>query len=116
MSYTLGVKTLPKPPPGGFKIINVETGGSYTCLNGTLKKDIIHRKLQFIFEYKKLTRSQVADILAEYDLEATRDFTSTETNLAVTATPVHIEIADREFNTGGENYREDLTLVLTEVS
>jgi hypothetical protein len=115
MSFKLGTTTLPTPRPGEFTMQEIETGGSITVLNGTLKKDIINRKFRYTFNYKLLSQTQVANILAEYDAQTTKTFSVSETNLTIGATTVHVEVTNREFNTQGNDYREDLTLILTEV-
>ena len=116
MSYTLGTTTLPRPRPGKFKTKSIETSGSVTALNGTLKKDIVNRKFQYVFEYEGLTIAEVASILTEHDLQAVRNFVVDETNLTIASTSVHIEVTDREAHAGGLEYLEDLVLTLTEVS
>jgi len=37
-----------------------------------------------------------------------------EANLTITSTPVHIDIMRRAYNTPGNEYREDIVLILTE--
>jgi hypothetical protein len=114
MSYTLGSITLPNP--ASFLRQQIEIGGTIITIDGTTKKDIVTRKEKYVLEYKMLTQTQVASILGELNDMATKDFTVDETNLAISATPVHVEISDRQYNTGGGEYREDITLVLTEVA
>lgn len=114
MSYTLGSITLPNPK--GFQRRLIETGASINTLNGRTKKDITNRKEQFILNYEMLSQANVTAILGEYDLQTVRNFSVNETNLTINSTPVHIEISERQYNTKGNEYREDLTLVLTEVS
>jgi hypothetical protein len=111
--YTLGDITLPRPK--NMVRRQVETGATVITLDGTTKKDIISRKEQFVLEYTLLTQAEVASILGEYNLQTTRNLAINETNLTVSTTPVHIEIEERQYNTKGNEYREDLTLVLTEV-
>lgn len=115
MAYTLGGTTIPTPKAGNFKINIVETAGVITTLNGTMKKDIINRKYQYVIRYEKLTQTEVATLVDLWDDETTKDFAVSETNLTISATSCHVDIADRAYNTGGSSYREDLTLILTEV-
>lgn len=115
MSYTLGNITLPTPKPENFSRAQVEKSKTIVTLDGSTKKDYTNRKEQFIIAYEKLTQAEVTSILSEYNLQITRDFAVSETNLTITATAVHIELFNREYNTGGDEYREDLTLILTEV-
>ena len=83
-------------------------------LSGETKKDITNRKERYVLRFQYLTPSEVNSILSEYNLETTRNFEVTETNLTINSTPVHIEMQRREYASGGE-YRENLTLILTEV-
>ena len=113
MSYTLGDITLPNPK--AFTRRQVETGASHLTLDGQSKKDILNRKEQFILNFEFLSQSQISQILGEFDLQTTRNFAVDETNLTITSTPVHISIQNREYSQGAE-YRENIQLILTEVS
>lgn len=114
MSYVIGSTTLPNPKE--FRREQVETSVKHRMIDGKTKKDLVNRKEQYILVFRKLTQAQAANILSEYNLQTVRDFTVSETNLTIAATSVHIEIGSRDYNTGGNQYREDITLVLTEVS
>lgn len=114
MSYILGSVTLPNPH--SFYRETVEKSAMVVTLNNTTKKDITGRKFRYILGYRFLTQAEVASILSEFDLETTRTFQVTETNLTIAPTTVHIMISRREYNTPGNEYREDLTIVLEEVS
>lgn len=111
--WILGDLTLPRPK--AFARETIEKAVYHETLNGTLKKDIQNRKERYTVEFRYLTQTEVGQILAEYNLETSRNFQVTETNLTIAATPVHIEIQRREYNTPGNEYREDMTLILTEV-
>ncbi len=113
MSYTLGSLTLPNPK--GFKRVQIEVGATQLTLNGETKKDIVKRKEQFILSYENLTQAQVDNILIEYNLQTSRLFSVSESNLTISPTSVHIELSDREY-LPGPDYREKLELILTEVS
>ena len=114
MPYLLGDITLPQPV--SFTRRQVETSASNMTLDGRTKKDITNRKEEYILVFTLLTQAEVTSILGEFDLKTTRNFQVTESNLTISATPVHIEIASRNYNTKGGDYREDITLALTEVS
>lgn len=113
MAYLLGDITLPNPKR--FERRTVEMSKVNDTINGTTKKDIVNRKEQFVLDYTNLTQAQVASILSEYNTQITREFEVTESNLTISATEVHIDIPGRAYNTKGDQYREDLTLILTEV-
>jgi hypothetical protein len=112
MSYTLGSITLKNPVK--FTRQPLEISSENTSIEGRSTKDIFCRKEQFSLEFRALTQAQVSEIMSEYNLLTTRNFTVSETNLTIAATPVHIDIKNRSFYKGDE-YREDLTLLLTEV-
>ena len=113
MAFTLGSITLPRPT--AFSRNQVETSSTNRTLDGTDKKDISSRKEQFKLEFDLLTQAEVNNILSEYNLQATRNFAVSESNLTISNTPVHIEIPKRDYRTLGNEYRENLTLLLTEV-
>jgi len=113
MSFTLGNITLPRPQ--GFERRQVETSKTHRTVSGKTTKDITNRKEQYILSYEHLTQSEITDILGEWDLETTRTFQVSETNLSIGPTEVHIEIGTRKYLTPGGDYREDIVLVLTEV-
>ena len=113
MSYVLGDVTLPSPT--NFRREYIERSASNDMLDGTTKKDITNRKERFILEFNNISQTDVSTILSEYNLETTRDFEVTETNLTISSTQVHIDIGRRNYPTKGTDYREELTLLLTEV-
>jgi hypothetical protein len=113
MAYTLGDITLKNPVK--FQRTPIEVSAENTSIEGRSTKDIFARKEQFVLEFRALTQAQVNEILSEYNYMTSRNFTVSETSLTIAATPVHIDIKNRAFYKGDE-YREDLTLVLTEVT
>lgn len=113
MSYLLGSITLPNPQ--NFEREYIETAAFILTLNNTTKKDLVGRKERYILQFTMLTQAEVAAILSEFELNTTRNFRVTETNLTIAATPVHIEMERRQYNTPGNEYREDIVLILTEV-
>ncbi len=113
MSFILGDVTLPNPKK--FTREFIETGVENLLIEGKTTKRVENRKERFILEYQHLTTAQVNSILSEYQLEQVRTFTANDTNLDISATPVLIDIANRNYPLSGALYRENLTLVLTEV-
>lgn len=114
MSFILGSVSLPRPK--AFRREYVEQGATVRTLDNTTKKDYSGRKEKFTLEFKMLTQTQIGQIVTEFELNIPRNFSVSETNLTISATPVLIEIISREYNTPGIEYREDLVLELTEVS
>ena len=113
MSWTLGVSSIPAPKVGNFQRKVIEIGASVLTLDGTTKKDIVGRKYQYIIKYEMLTQIEVTTILNEYDDNEVKAFVVSDLSINTT---VHIDLTDRSYNTAGDSYREDLTLILTEES
>lgn len=113
MAYTLGSITLPRPK--SFRRETIEQSSTIRTLNNATKKDITGRKEQYILTFTKLSQALINSILGEYNLQTTRTFEVNETNLTIAATTVHIYLPDRQYNTPGNEYREDITLILEEV-
>ena len=111
--YILGNVTLPNPKV--FTREFVETSAENMSIEGKSTKRVENRRERFILNFQYLTSAQVNAILSEYQLNAVRNFTVAETNLTIGPTEVLIDIKDREFTAGGTIYRENITLVLTEI-
>lgn len=112
MSMVLGVLTLPNPTK--FQREFVETSSVNNSLTGRTTKDIRNRKEKFTLTWESLTPTEVSDILTIFNLETTQNFSVSETNLTISATPCHIDLSQRDYIKGGE-FRTDLVAVLTEV-
>lgn len=113
MSYQLGSTTLLYPK--SFKREFIETSAENLSMDGKSTKRVEGRKEKFTLVYQNLTQAQANSILSEYELNQVRTFTVTETNLAISATDVLVDVTNRESVSAGETYLENLTLVLTEV-
>jgi len=111
--FQLGATTLPNPK--SFTRDFIETSAQNLLIQGKSTKKTESRKERFVLVFQELTQVQANSILSEYRLETERSFQVTETNLAISATDVLIDISPREYS-GGKAYREALTLILTEVS
>ena len=111
--YQLGNITLPYPKK--FTRAFIETGVENLLIEGKTTKRTENRKERFILQYQNLTPAQVNSILSEYELNMVRSFSVDETNLAITATDVLVDVQNRDYPLTGELYRSNLTLVLTEV-
>lgn len=114
MAYLLGNTTLPEPNSFARRV--VETAETNTMFNGLTKKRVVNQKEQFVLRYVLLTQAEVQTILAEYELNAVRDFSVSDGELIINSTPVLVDIEERSYNAIDPTFREDLTLVLTEVS
>jgi len=111
--YTLGAITLPTPK--GFTRKFIETSAGNTTVGGKTTKKTQSRKEQFTLVFQELTQAQANAILSEYRLEEVRSFESTEAELTIAATNVLVDISPRNYPLSGKAYRENLTLILTEV-
>lgn len=114
MAYLLGEKTLPNPK--SFRRQFIETGAENLLIDGKTTKRVENRKEKFILVYQNLTPSEANDILSEYELEEVRTFQVTEVNLSIGPTNVLVDVVNREYPLTGKEYRQSLTLILTEVS
>jgi len=114
MSYILGNVTLPQPKSFARRFI--EKGRENLLIEGKSTKRVENRKEKFVLVFLNLTRAQMNSILSEYELEEVRSFQVTEPYLAISATDVLIDIAGREYVKSGGQYRQNLTLILTEIS
>lgn len=113
MGWILGTTTLPRPR--GFKRRVAEKSTYHEMINGASKKDITNRKEIFTLTYTRLSQATVASILAEYALMQALPFEVSDGDLSIASTEVHIDVSGRDYNTKGSEYREDITLQLTEV-
>jgi len=114
MAYIIDGYTLPRPH--SFDRVQIEVGQSNQMLDGTTKKDLMLRKERYVLSFTKLTQAEVNAIIAKWNLETTLDFSVTESNLTIASTECHMNVSSRQYNTGGDEYREDLTITLMEVS
>ena len=113
MAYLLGAQTLLIPK--SFRREFIETSASNLLINAKTTKRVENRKERFTLTYQNLTAAETAGILSEYNLNKTRLFQVTESDLTIAATKVHIDVLTRNYPLTGKAYRHDLKLILTEV-
>lgn len=113
MAWTLGSTTLPNPK--GFTRRFIEKSIFHDAINGRTTRDITNRKEQFHLTFTKLKQSTVASVLSEFERKQVLAFTASDGDLSIASTNVHVEVAGRDYNTKGSEFREDFTLILTEV-
>lgn len=111
--FQLGNIILPNPKK--FTRHFIETASENLLMEGKTTKRVENRKEEFTLEFQHLTPAEVNSVLSEYELNAVRTFVVTETSLPVSATDVLVDIKNREYPASGKLYRENLTLILTEV-
>jgi hypothetical protein len=113
ISFLLGAITLPNPK--SFAREFVETSARNRTAEGKETERVENRKERFILVFQELTQAQAANILSEYQLGEVRSFQVTEANLTIAATDVLVDVSPREYQPG-RGYRENLSLILTEIS
>lgn len=111
--YTLGTIILPNPKKFERRII--EKSVENLLMFGRSTKKLQHRKEQFVLTYQFLSQEQVSTILSQYELNTVLPFTVTDTEVDIAETNVLMDISNREYPPSGNEYRENLTIVLTEV-
>ena len=114
MSWTLDSLTLPNPKE--FKREQIEIAEEHLTLTGRTVKDFRARKERYTLTYRNLTQAEITSILDKRDLNQALNFSVSETYLTITTTSVLVDIQVREYNSRGEQYREDIELILTEES
>lgn len=114
MSWQLGNTTIPEPK--GLQRRHVEKSTYHDMVNGTSKKDVTARKESFTLEYTRLPQDTVAQILAEYATLGALLFSAESGELQIAERLVHVDIAGRDYNTKGSEFREDIRLILTDVN
>lgn len=82
---------------------------------GALRQKVTNRKEKFVLKYLNLNQAEVQSILSEYNQDEVRTFTVDEDNLSISATDVFVDIQRRSYVSVGNEVREDLELILTEV-
>jgi len=113
MAFILGSQTLLNPK--SFRREFIETSAENLLIEARSTKRVENRKERFTLVYQNLTPAETAGILSEYNLDEARLFQVTETDLPISATRVLIDVKMRTYPLTGKEYRQDLTLVLTEV-
>lgn len=114
MSWILGSTTLPNPKTFSRRFL--EKSVYHDMINGTSKKDVTSKKEQFIIGFTRLTQATVAAILAEFTVKDSLAFSAEDGDLTIAERQVHLDISGRDYNTKGSEFREDITLVLTDVN
>lgn len=113
MSWILEDITLPNP--NGFRRRFVEKSTYHEAINGRSRRDITSRKEQYEITFKRLPQTTVAQILSLHDLFQTLSFSVEDGSLMISETTVHMDVPGRDYNTKGSEFREDFTIILTEV-
>lgn len=111
--WELGDTTLPSPQ--GFRRQQRLVHTSVQTLDGTTKRDSVTRKETYLLFFEKLTQSEIADILTEYQKNTAVAFSVTDGSLTISSKNVFITLSDRFYAMPGSEFRENLQITLTEV-
>lgn len=119
MAWTLGGTTLPNPHEIGRKLLT--KGVYHEMINGASKRDISNIKEQFVLRYKGLTQTDALEIVNLFTaLESAGsdvyEFAASQGSLSIPARDVHLDIATREYNMPGGEFREDIAITLTDAT
>lgn len=83
---------------------------------GKTTKKVQNRKERYILDYTFLTQAQVNSILSQFELGSALTFQCTDTNMPIGPTTVLMDIQGRDYPPSGEELREDMQIILTEVT
>lgn len=101
--------------PKSFRRQFLEVKRVNETVAGALRQKVTNRKEKFVLKYLNLNQAEVQSILSEYNQDEVRTFTVDEDNLSISATDVFVDIQRRSYVSVGNEVREDLELILTEV-
>ena len=118
MAYTLDGSTIKAPNSITEKVDNIQYAQQRT-LQGTIGRDYFGtNKRVWKLSYQNIPKASYDTIKAVYDSYVSTGtavpFVSTETNYTIASTNVHINIDDRGFSVGGEDYISSFSVILTE--
>ena len=117
MSYLLASTVIKRPKR--ILVKNDTQFAQQRTLKGNIGRDYFgDNKRVWLFEYPLITKADFDVIDAIYQsyltLGTPKTFQSTETNYLVSSTLVHMDIPDRDFNVGGDQYISNFSMTLTE--
>lgn len=113
-SWVLGGTTLKNPQ--GYTPTEIEISSVITTAIGATRKQIRGKKLQHQIDWTLLTQTEVSDILSLYNQNTALDFTVTDGQLSIPTVSVQMDIMRRAHNAKGSEFREDISILLTEVN
>ncbi len=113
MGYILGGITLPQPKK--LKREFVEVSQSNATITGRTTKKIVNRKEVYTLGFEYLTQAIVNSLMSIYQLQQVVSFQITEDNLSVGPIDVLVDLPTRIYPASAKEWRENLSIVLTEV-
>lgn len=117
MSYLLAGSTI-KAPQSITEDNSTQVAQNRT-LDGSIHRDYMgSNKRRWVLDYENTKKADYDAIKAIYDsylaTGTAKSWQVTETNYAVSATTVHVDLVQRNFRVRGTDYISDFTLTLTE--
>lgn len=117
MSYTLASTEI--KPPDNMQERNSTQVAQQRTMSGAVGRDYFgSNKRIWTLNYKNCKKTAYDTINTIYQAYLTSGtavaWVSTETNYAISATTVHVDLLTRGFDVQGEDYISDFTLTLTE--
>lgn len=117
MSYTLG--GTPIRQPARMQEKNSTQYAQQRTLSGAIGRDYFgSNKRSWTLSYRNTNAADYAAIYALYSSYLSTgtalSWEVSEANYTVSATTVHVDLVDRGFTVGGEDYLSDFELILTE--
>lgn len=118
MAYTLGGSTIKAPNSISERVDNIQYAQQRT-LAGSIGRDYFgSNKRVWKLTYQNIPKASYDTIKTVYDTYTSTGtavtWESTETNYTIASTNVHINIDDRGFSVGGEDYISSFAITLTE--
>lgn len=117
MAYLLSGSTIKAPQD--MAEVNSSQFAQNRVLSGAIARDFFgSNKRSWILKYRNIKKSDYDTINTVYQSYLTngtvKTWQVTETNYTVASTNVHVDLVERGFNVGGEDYLSNFDLVLTE--
>lgn len=117
MSYILDGSNIKNPQE--LQVNNSTQVAQNRVLSGAVTRDYFgSNKRRWVLSYRNTKKADYDTIKTIYDsylsTATAKSWEVTETNYTVSATTVHVDLLERDFNVGGEDYISDFDLILTE--
>lgn len=117
MGYILDGTTIKRP--NKIRETNSTQTAENRTLSGNVTRDLFgSNKRVWELEYNNVKTTEFSIIQTIYNsylsTKTAKSFQSTETNYAISATTVHVDLRQRGFSVQGSSYVSDFTLILKE--
>ncbi len=102
------------PFPQGYNVRVAEGSAVHVTVKNKTIKQIAGRKNEYVLRYEYLTQAEVATLLGLLALDSVLEFAATDGSLSIPATNVIMTITNRDYPAKGGEFRENITVILTE--